>query len=384
MKKIVFLIALSLTIFSCSKVAKGEYIISGEAKGIPNGKMVVVKQKNDFGIVVNVDSAKIKDGKFEIKGKVKEPSMFALFIKDIQQPIPFILETGEIEVKVDKDSIWKSEIGGTYNNDEFQKFNTKINSVQKRLVVYQNKNMQKFMAAQKKNDNVAMESLKKGYSDIQKEMEDYMAKYSEQNPEAYISLLLIQSQFNSPKFNLVEVKKTFNKLDNSLKSTKIGKEIEAKLKTIENNNKIKPEAALIGKMAPDFTGKTPQGTDVSLKQSLGKITIVDFWASWCGPCRKENPNVVALYNELHSKGLNIVGVSLDEDLSKWNEAIAKDKITWTQVSNLKGWKDSIAILYKVEQIPTTFILDGSGVIIARDLRGDELRTKIMQLLDVRK
>lgn len=380
MKKIVFLIALSLTIFSCSKVAKGEYIISGEAKGIPNGKMVVVKQKNDFGIVVNVDSAKIKDGKFEIKGKVKEPSMFALFIKDIQQPIPFILETGEIEVKVDKDSIWKSEIGGTYNNDEFQKFNTKINSVQKRLVAYQNKNMQKFMDAQKKNDNVAMESLKKGYSDIQKEMEDYMAKYPEQNPEAYISLLLIQSQFNSPKFNLVEVKKTFNKLESSLKTTKIGKDIEGKLKAIDKNNKIKPEAALIGKMAPDFSAKTPQGTVVSLKQSLGKITIIDFWASWCGPCRKENPNVVALYNELHSKGLNIIGVSLDKDLNKWNEAIAKDKITWTQVSNLKEWEDPIAKLYGVEQIPTTFILDGSGIVIAKDLRGDELRTKIIQLL----
>jgi peroxiredoxin len=380
MKKIVFLIALSLTIFSCSKVAKGEYIISGEAKGIPNGKMVVLKQKNDFGIVVNVDSAKIKDGKFEIKGKVKEPSMFALFIKDIQQPIPFILETGEIEVTVDKDSIWKSEIGGTYDNDEFQKFNTKINSVQKRLVAYQNKNLQKFMDAQKKKDNLAIENLKKGYSDIQKEMEDYMAKYPEQNPEAYISLLLIQSQFNSPKFNLADVKKTFNNLDASLKSNKIGKEIEGKLKAIENNNKIKPEAALIGKMAPDFSAKNPQGTMVSLKQSLGKITIIDFWASWCGPCRKENPNVVALYNELHGKGLNIIGVSLDKDLNKWTEAIAKDKITWTQVSNLKEWQDPIAKLYGVEQIPTTFILDASGIVIAKDLRGEELRAKIIQLL----
>jgi len=380
MKKIVFLIALTLIVFSCNKVPKGEYIISGEAKGIQNGKMVVVKHQNEFGIVVNVDSAKIKDGKFVIKGKVKEPSMFALFIKDIQQPIPFILETGEIKVTVDKDSIWKSEIGGTYNNDEFQKFNTKINSVQKRLQAFQNKNMQKFLEAQKKNDAVAMENLKKGYSNIQKEMEDYMTKYPDQNPETYISLLLIQSQFNSPKFNLAEVKKTFNKLEASLKATKIGKDIEVKLKTIENNNKIKPEAALIGKMAPDFSAKTPQGTLVSLRQSLGKITIIDFWASWCGPCRKENPNVVALYNELHEKGLNIVGVSLDENLSQWNEAIAKDKITWTQVSNLKKWQDPIAKLYNVEQVPTTFILDASGIVIAKDLRGEELRAKIIQLL----
>ena len=371
---------LSLTIFSCSKVAKGEYIISGEAKGIPNGKMVVVKQKNNFGLLVNLDSAKIKDGKFEIKGKVKDLGMFALFIKDIPQPIPFILESGEIDVRVDKDSIWKSEIGGTYNNDEFQKFNLKITSIQKRLQAYQNKNMQKFMEAQKKNDSAVMESLKKGYGDIQKEMEDYMAKYPDQNPEAYISLLLLQSQFNSPKFNLAAVKKTFNKLESSLKTSKIGKEIADKLKVIENNNKVKPDMSLIGKMAPDFSAKTPQGAVVSLKQSLGKVTIVDFWASWCGPCRKENPNVVALYNEFHEKGLNIIGVSLDKDLNKWNEAIAKDKITWTQVSNLKEWQDPIAKLYGVEQIPTTFILDASGVVIAKDLSGEELRAKLILLL----
>lgn len=383
MKKIFFLIAIAFAFTSCSKVADGEYLITGDAKGIANGKMVVLKKKNEYGIVVNVDSAKIKDGKFELKGKVKEPSMFALFIKDLQQPIPFILETGAIEVKVDKDSIWKSEIGGTFNNDEFQKFNTKMNTIQKKLVDYQNKNFQKLMDAQQKKDNVAIENLKNGYNNIQKEMDDFMEKYPQENSEAYISLLLLQSQFNSPKFNLDSFKKTFNKLDNSLKLTKIGKEIEEKIKVIEKNNQIKPEAALIGKMAPDFSAKTPQGNTVSLKQSLGKITIIDFWASWCGPCRKENPNVVALYNELHPKGLNIIGVSLDDDVNKWKEAISKDKITWTQVSNLEGWKDPIAQLYKVEQIPTTFILDANGIVIARDLRGEELKTKIVQLLDLK-
>jgi thiol-disulfide isomerase/thioredoxin len=119
---------------------------------------------------------------------------------------------------------------------------------------------------------------------------------------------------------------------------------------------------------------------VSLKESLGKITIVDFWASWCGPCRQENPNVVALYNDFHSKGLNIIGVSLDKDAAKWKEAIAKDKLTWTQVSNLKFWDDPIAAQYKVEAIPATFVLDASGKIIAKDLRGEELRTKIAELL----
>ena len=383
MKKIVFLIALSFLIFSCSKVAKGEFLISGEAKGIPNGKMVFLKMKNDNGIVINMDSAKVNDGKFEIKGKVKEPAILALFVQGLRQPIPFILETGEIEVTVDKDSIWKSKIGGTYNNDEFQNFNTKLNGFQKRLVDFQNKNMQKGMEYQQSNNKAGLESLNKQYSSIKKEMDDFMFNFPEENKEAYISLVLLQSRFESPKFNLDEVKKIYNSYSDDLKATKIGKSIQEKLNIIEKNSKIKPETALIGKMAPDFSAKNPQGQLVSLKQSLGKVTIIDFWASWCGPCRAENPNVVALYNELHSKGLNIIGVSLDEDANKWNEAIAKDKITWTQVSNLKKWKDPIAISYGIEQIPTTFILDSNGIILEKDLRGEELKTKVKELLGVK-
>ena len=113
---------------------------------------------------------------------------------------------------------------------------------------------------------------------------------------------------------------------------------------------------------------------------MGKVTIVDFWASWCGPCRAENPNVVAIYKELHAKGLNIVGVSLDKDAAKWKEAIAKDKLTWTQVSHLKFWNEPIAAQYEVQSIPATFVLDASGKVVAKDLRGNELRAKILELL----
>jgi peroxiredoxin len=382
MKKIVFLIALSLSILSCSKVKKGEFLISGEAKGLPNGKMIFLKTQNDVGLVLNVDSAKVQDGKFELKGKVKEPSMFALYIKDIQQPVPFIMESGEIVVKIDKDSIWKSKISGTESNDSFQEFNDKSNAIQKRMVDYQNKNIQKLMEAQQKKDNLAIESLKSGYVKIQKEMDDYMIQYPDENPNSYISLLLVERLFSSQDFKYEKVKKTFENLNEELRNTTKGKAISDKLKTIEKNMKNPAAAEKLNslKLAPDFSAKSPNGTTISLKESLGKVTIIDFWASWCGPCRKENPNVVALYNEFHSKGLNIIGVSLDDEATKWKDAIAKDKLTWNQVSNLKGFEDPIATLYDVQQIPTTFVLDSKGNIVAKDLRGDELKAKVQELL----
>jgi len=122
---------------------------------------------------------------------------------------------------------------------------------------------------------------------------------------------------------------------------------------------------------------------VSLKESLGKATLIDFWASWCQPCRHENQNVVALYNAFHSKGLNIISVSLDEDAVRWKEAIVMDKLTWTQVSNLKEMKDPIALQYGITQIPTTFLLDAKGKIVAIDLSGVDLNTKIKELLGIK-
>ena len=121
----------------------------------------------------------------------------------------------------------------------------------------------------------------------------------------------------------------------------------------------------------------------SLKENLGKATLIDFWASWCPPCRQENPNVVAIYNEFHAKGLNIISVSLDKFADKWKQAIEEDKLSWTQVSNLKEMKDPIALQYEVTQIPTTFLLDASGKVVAVDLRGDDLKAKINELLSAK-
>lgn len=383
MKKIILFLTATALLTSCSK---DKYTISGTATGFDNGKTVIMETQDEKGFgLIAVDTVKIENGKFEIKGKAVEPSFHTLQIEGVQGKIPFILENGDITIVVNKDTIHKSKISGTYNNDEYVKFNEEMVKIQKPLMDFQNANMQKMQVAQQAKDTATINSLMRDYTKIQTEIgntsKNKYIDYANTHPKALISALIIQSMTNDPSVDSKKIETMYNGLDESLKNSKPGKAIKLKIAQLK--------IPTVGSSAPgapatkwrtDFSAPNPEGKNISLKESLGKVTIVDFWASWCGPCRRENPNVVALYNELHSKGLNIIGVSLDEDPIKWKEAIAKDKLTWTHVSNLKGWEEPIAKQYKVESIPATFILDQSGNVVAQGLRGDELKAKIIELL----
>ena len=390
MKKIILLLSAAVVLISCSKVGKGEFLISGTAKGIENGKTIILQTQNESGLL-SVDTVKVQDGKFEIKGKITEPAFHMLQVESINGPVPFILENGEVIIEINKDSISKSKISGTYNNDEFTKFNLELVKLQKTLVDFQKNNTDLMNKAQQTKDTAVINKLMTEFTKIQQTVGvDTKAKYltyADTHPKSFISVLIIQGMISSPDSDIQKMEKMYKGLDESLQNTKPGKAI----KTILDQAKTPsvgavppagatPPADGSAKWSTDFSAPNPQGKIISLKESLGKVTIVDFWASWCGPCRAENPNVVALYAEFHSKGLNIVGVSLDKDAAKWKEAIAKDKLTWIQVSHLKFWEEPIAIQYQVESIPATFILDASGTVVAKDLRGEELRTKIKELL----
>ena len=386
MKKIILLLSAAVVLISCSKVGKDEYIISGTAKGVENGKTIILEKQDESGMgFVAVDTVKVENGKFEIKGKVTEPAFYTIQLEAAASKVPFILETGEIAIVLDKDSIQNTKVSGTYNNDEYVKFNDEIKVVQKKLMTFQKNNMQAMNNAQQTNDTVVINKLMKEYTSIQEEVgtaskAKYLS-YAESHPKSFITALIVQGLLMDPSTDLKKMESIYNGLDESIKNTKPGKAVKTKLAEIK--------APTVGATAPaagdanwttEFSAPNPDGKVISLKESLGKVTIVDFWASWCAPCRQENPNVVALYKELHSKGLNIIGVSLDKDKAKWKEAIAKDNLTWNQVSNLKFWDEPIAAQYKVEAIPATFILDASGKVVARDLRGAELKAKVLELL----
>ena len=383
MKRILLLLTVVAVLFSCNKAGVNEYIISGTVKGIADGKTVVLEKQDETGQLKPIDTVKVKDGKFTIKGSAKEPEIMLLQIEALQGKVPFVLENGDIEVIVDKDSLQKSKLSGTFNNDVFSKFNVDVakfqKESQKKLMAFQNTNMAKMKAAQEAKDTVSINKLIKQYQAIQKEGMDFYVKFAESNPKALLSALIVDSMLNDPTADLARAKKIFASFDAELKKYKPGKSIQSKLdKLAKPVVSIAPAA--VGTAAPEFSAPDTQGKSVSLKASLGKVTIVDFWASGCNPCRLENPNVVALYNEFHAKGLNIISVSLDKDAAKWKEAIAKDKLSWTQVSNLKDFEDPIAIAYGVNSIPSVFVLDAKGIIVAKDLRGAELKAKIAALL----
>ncbi|WP_316635010.1 DUF4369 domain-containing protein [uncultured Flavobacterium sp.] len=234
MKKILFLLTASVAIMSCSKVKDGEYLITGTAKGIENGKTIILQgQDPTTHMTVALDTVKVENGKFEIKGKVTEPAFHALIVQGSNAPLPFILETGEITVAIDKDSIHKSKISGTYNNDEYVKFTEDLNKTQKSLIDFQKKNTQKMQAAQQAQDTAVINGLMKQYMEIQTEVQANSKKkyvaYAESHPKSFISALIIQSMIADPSADVKKTETLYNALDESVKNTTPGKDIKTKI-----------------------------------------------------------------------------------------------------------------------------------------------------------
>jgi peroxiredoxin len=370
MKKIVLLAIATLSIFACNKVSENEFVISGTAEGIENGTKVYLQVQGETEMIAK-DTVEVQSGKFEIKGAF-ETLEIAIVTVEGNNPIPFIMENGNITIKVNKDTIQNSVVGGTPENELFQDYSGKTKVVYKKIGDFQASKQEEYMGAQAVNDTVTMNALMKQLKTMQEELIVLAKDVISKNNDKYLSALLLENNLATQTITAEEGKAYFDKFTDKIKQTRAGKSIEKIVKAATE--------VVIGKPAPNFSAPSPDGKTISLKESLGKVTIIDFWASWCGPCRQENPSVVAMYNELHEKGLNIIGVSLDKDGDKWKEAIAKDGLTWAQVSNLKFWQEPIAEQYNVKSIPATFILDENGIIVARDLRGDELKAKVKELL----
>lgn len=373
MKKIT-LVAIVAIMASCNGIIGDGYKISGEIKGLTNGTNVYLDREDEKLGIVTVDTVKVLGGKFSFKGKAKEPEMHSIRFDNPQTGFAIVVESGNIKVTGVKDSIPNAKLTGTDNNDELQSFNKNAQKMQKKMINFEKENMATIQKAQQTNDTVAINKLKKQYEVIQKEFTAETYKYVETHPKSFLSVLIIKGMLRDFEPNFDKIKKYYDGLDESVKKLKPGRVIRTKLDGLD--------AVAVGKKAPDFSAPNPDGKMISLKESLGKVTIIDFWASWCQPCRKKSPEFLALYNEFHNKGLNFIGVALEQKGQRvqWKEAIAKDKLPWVHVSNLQYWQDPIALKYSVEGIPSTFLLDKNGIIVAKNLDMVQLKAKVSELL----
>lgn len=373
----VTVLASFLILFACTKKQPQSFTITGQTIGIKDGSKVLLinhaAAKPD-----TVATTQVKHGAFEFQGAILKPELASLrFENQGQNTMKFILENGQIKVYFDPATMENTQASGTELNKQYTDLILGQLKIIRQEEAFNEKARDLYQKAIEADDVPTMNALIEEKNSYLKKQHDYLQNYVQSNGDDLLSLMLLNNYSQHlgalspiPKGIAYEI---FINLSQSAKDTEIGKDLASYWR--------KEFKLLIGDKAPDFTIPDQDGNPVTLKDNLGKITLIDFWASWCGPCRKENPNVIKIYNKYHEKGLNIIGISIDDKADHWKAAIKQDGLPWIQVSNLKAMKDPVVVQYGIKSVPTMYILDQNGTIIARDLRGEDLEQRIAQLLE---
>ena len=331
------------------------------------------------------DSAVIKDGKFDFNVPFNEPALFMFYSrlesknKGGYSPFSILVTApGAIKIKADAENFNESKVSGSKENDLYKNFAEKSGKARQKIINdLENKYGKEFVMSRNPDTSSAKyKELIAEYNTLneasQKEQLIDLQQFIHSNPETFSSILFLNNYATT--IDMAELESMYESLSPKYKDTKAGKSIVSTI----NARKI----TAIGKTAPDFTQADTSGNMVKLTDFRGKYVLVDFWASWCGPCRAENPNLVKTFNEYKDKGFTVLGVSLDQPGKKeaWLKAIHKDELTWTQVSDLKYWDNEVAVLYGIKAIPANLLLDPQGRIIAKDLRGEDLEKKLSEVI----
>ncbi len=362
MKKIIYLFLAAL-IAGCSSEPK--FVVKGNIRD--SDSMTFLLQKREAGVFVNLDSAISKKGIFKMTGAVEYPEMVQLVAVEDQKRLPFYLENSEITITGKLDSLYDAKVAGSKTQDEYQAF---MDSNKPLSEKYSNLYTE-YQAARQANNVEKVAQLEKEAEAIQNEMTQLEKDFVKNNPSSYVAPSILKSL--SYDMEAVEIEAAINAMDTNVAKMPVVKDLMALARVMK--------AVAVGQKAPDFTLNDADGNPVSLSSKIGsKLLLIDFWAAWCNPCRQGNPNVVKIYKEFSKKGFDIFGVSLDREKEDWIKAIADDKLTWTHVSDLQFWNNAAAKQYAVNAIPANFLLDETGTIIARNLRGEDLYNKVKEIL----
>ena len=350
-------ITLTLFVIGCSS-GSSEYTLNGTID-LDDGQSVLLLGVDNQSQLMPIDTIKVEAGTFSFSGSAKYPEMHYLNFEGVRSLLPLVLEPGIITVQAIKDSIQNASVRGTKSNLDVSQFLEEVSTfnIALREISFELRN------AMLRKDSLNISDLQDQYDNMVRKLTDFELNYITDNPDSYVSSLILEQQLTSGQIDSEEAQILFDKFDRNIKRTKSAKNIQKLLKPEEVEED--KESPGVGEVAPDFRAPSPEGELVSLYDTIKKFTVIDFWASWCKPCRDQSPELVDLYNTYNSKGVTIISVSLDRNNERWLQAIKDDYLNWTHVSNLKHWKDPIAAEYNVRSIPELFLIDAEGTVIAR-------------------
>jgi peroxiredoxin len=354
-----------------TQAVKKGFVISGTISGTDTGKIYLSHFLKDGTRVV--DSTKLKAGKFAFKGTVKDADFYYLRIAN--DGLPLFVENTAITITANKAELRKATVTGSESHNQYKEWSDMWSAITSRAGTYY-----RLLDTGKKDstgnvtmltDSVVRKAFDDGMAGLNISTDSAINVIVSKYPSSPVAAYIIIDRYINYT-NLPNVKKFYALLDSKGKSSSFGKQIAEYLVIAA---KTEPGAT------PKFAIADTSGKVLKLSSLKGKYVLVDFWASWCVPCRRENPNVVKAYQKYHDKGFEIVGVSLDTKKDMWMKAIAKDGLNWYHVSDLKGWESGIVKELGVKVVPTSFLIDPDGKIIANNLRGELLWEKLAEIFN---